>query len=154
MVAAKTLLRLGDTRRTLHLFDTFAGMPNPSEHDYDYSGTSAGSRVHAETGVEAYAPLDQVKRAMESTGYPRERLRYVVGRVEDTIPASAPDRIALLRLDTDWYESTRHELVHLFPRLAVGGVLIIDHYGYWEGSRRATDEYFAQSENRIFLVRA
>ena len=62
--------------------------------------------------------------------------------MEDPIPERAPDQIALLRLDTDWYESTKHELVHLFPRLQPGGVLIVDDYHYWRGSRKAVDDYF------------
>jgi hypothetical protein len=74
----------------------------------------------------------------------------VKGRVEDTLPASAPEQISLLRLDTDWYESTRHELQHLYPRLARRGVLIIDDYGHWQGARQATDEYLA--EHRIPLL--
>ena len=75
------------------------------------------------------------------------------GRVEETIPCHAPERIAVLRLDTDWYESTRHELVHLFPRLAVGGVLIIDDYGHWKGARKAVDEYIAATGARLLLSR-
>jgi O-methyltransferase len=73
--------------------------------------------------------------------------------VEDTIPGSAPEQIALLRLDTDWYESTRHELIHLYPRLSAGGVLIVDDYGHWQGSRRAVDEWIAQAGVRILLNR-
>ena len=73
--------------------------------------------------------------------------------VEDTIPAAAPEALALLRLDTDWYESTRHELVHLYPRIATGGVLIIDDYGHWEGARRAVDEYFASAAPPVLLHR-
>src|SRR5205085_2586157 len=88
-----------------------------------------------------------------SSGYPAERLHFVAGRVEDTIPAQAPDRLALLRLDTDWYESTRHELEHLYPRLAEGGVLIIDDYGHWDGARRAVDEYFATRGAPLLLSR-
>ena len=80
-------------------------------------------------------------------------MRFVPGRVEETIPEAAPERIAVLRLDTDWYESTRHELEHLFPRLAVGGVLIIDDYGHWQGARRAVDEYLAASGARLLLSR-
>ena len=76
-----------------------------------------------------------------------------MGRVEDTLPREAPERIALLRLDTDWYESTRHELEHLFLRLAVGGVLIIDDYGAWEGARRAVDEFIAGHKTPILLNR-
>jgi len=154
MAAAKNLVRLKDTCRAIHLFDTFAGMPEPLERDADYSGTSAQARLENETGVQAYAPLTEVRRVMESTEYPHEKIRYVEGNVEETIPAEAPDCIALLRLDTDWYESTRHELIHLFPCLSTtGGVLIVDGYGEWKGSRLATDEYFSQNAIKVFLVR-
>ncbi|HSR89761.1 MAG TPA: TylF/MycF/NovP-related O-methyltransferase, partial [Gemmatimonadales bacterium] len=68
-------------------------------------------------------------------------------------PDAAPSTISLLRLDTDWYESTRHELTHLFPRLSPGGVLIIDDYGHWQGARKATDEYFARHSVRMLLNR-
>jgi hypothetical protein len=86
-------------------------------------------------------------------GYPKEKLHYVQGKVEDTIPGAAPGQIALLRLDTDWYESTHHELIHLYPRLSAGGVLIVDDYGHWQGSRRAVDEWIAQTGARILLNR-
>ena len=76
-----------------------------------------------------------------------------MARSRKTIPGEAPDRLALLRLDTDWYESTRHELVHLYPRLEKGGVLIIDDYGHWEGARRAVDEYFAHNPPPLLLAR-
>ena len=79
-----------------------------------------------------------------SAGITADAFELVQGRIEETIPARAPDRIALLRLDTDWYESTRHELVHLFPRLSPGGVLLVDDYGHWEGVRAAVDEYRRQ----------
>ena len=75
------------------------------------------------------------------------------GKVEDTVPAQAPESIALLRLDTDWYASTRHELQHLYPRLATGGVLIVDDYGHWQGCRQAVDEYFASDPARPLLAR-
>ena len=87
--------------------------------------------------------LSEVRAAMASTGYPPDRVTYVEGLVEDTIARSAPDRIALLRLDTDWYESTRHELVELYPRVQRGGVLIVDDYGHFAGVRKAVDDYFA-----------
>jgi hypothetical protein len=88
-----------------------------------------------------------------STGYPADRLHLVQGKVEDTLPGAAPARIALLRLDTDWYESTRHELVHLYPRLVPNGVLIIDDYGDWVGAKEAVDEYFAAQPFQPFLSR-
>jgi len=82
-----------------------------------------------------------------------ERIHYVKGMVEDTVPEQAPEKIALLRLDTDWYESTRHELEHLFPRLSSGGILIIDDYGHWAGAKEATDEFIARHRLQLFLSR-
>jgi O-methyltransferase len=100
------------------------------------------SGAHGEHNDWAYAPEEEVRRNLLSTGLDRDRLHLVKGPVEDTIPGQAPDSIALLRLDTDWYRSTLHELTQLWPRLAQGGVLIIDDYGYWDGARRAVDEFF------------
>lgn len=156
MAAALALVELG-ARRTLHLFDTFDGMPPPGDLDCDIAGVAAAGRLAAEdrkTGdTWAWSPLEDVRTNVLSTGYPAELVRFVPGRVEETIPAHAPERIAILRLDTDWYESTRHELEQLFPRLAVGGVLIIDDYGHWQGARRAVDEYLAATGTRLFLSR-
>ncbi|MGA2717069.1 MAG: TylF/MycF/NovP-related O-methyltransferase [Bryobacteraceae bacterium] len=81
------------------------------------------------------------------------RVHFIRGKVEETIPSQAPESIALLRMDTDWYESTRHELEHLFPRLSPGGILIIDDYGDWQGARRATDEFLANHAPALFLSR-
>ena len=86
-------------------------------------------------------------------GYPAERIHFVQGKVEETIPRVLPERIALLRLDTDWYESTRHELIHLYPKLCAGGVLVLDDYGHWQGSRKAVDEWMAQTGTRMLLNR-
>jgi hypothetical protein len=80
-------------------------------------------------------------------------LVYVEGRVEDTLPARAPEQISLLRLDTDWYESTYHELEHLYPRVVAGGIVLIDDYGHWAGARQAVDDYFARASSPPFLVR-
>jgi O-methyltransferase len=88
-----------------------------------------------------------VRRRIEPLGYPAARLHFVKGMVEDTIPKVAPEKIAILRLDTDFYSSTKHELLHLYPRLAPGGILIIDDYGAIPGARLAADEY--ASENRL-----
>ena len=103
--------------------------------------------------VWAYSPLDTVKNTMSHSTYAPEKIHYIKGKVEDTIPQQAPDKIALLRLDTDWYESTRHEMIHLFPRLVSGGVLIIDDYGFWKGARKAIDEYLEENKVKILLNR-
>ncbi len=156
MAAAWSLLRGNDTSRTLHLFDTFEGMPPPTELDRHNDGAAAAEILAAHdrnSNYWAYSPLDEVKTNLRLTGYPTEKIRFIQGKVEDTIPAASPERIAVLRLDTDWYESTKHELEHLYPLLSEGGVLIIDDYGFWQGARRAVDEYFADRQpillNRI-----
>jgi len=77
----------------------------------------------------------------------------VAGAVEDTLPDRAPMEIALLRLDTDWYASTKHELETLYPRLVSGGVLMLDDYGHWTGCRKAVDEYFAANAPAPLLNR-
>ena len=98
-------------------------------------------------------PLWEVKANLRRTGYDENLITYVKGPVEETLPANAPATIAILRLDTDWYESTRHELQHLFPRLSGGGVLIIDDYGHYEGARRAVDEFIAENKTPLLLNR-
>ncbi len=156
MAAALTLLACGERRR-LHLFDTFAGMPPPAAADRDITGVPAADLLAAEDPLAGdtwcHSPLADVQANLASTGYPAELIRFVAGRVEETLPEEAPEQIAILRLDTDWYESTRHELEHLYPRLAEGGVLIIDDYGHWAGARRAVDEYLAATGTRLFLTR-
>ena len=118
MLAALTLLELGDSERDLHLFDTYEGMTEPTARDDAHAHAEWASQQRPDGANEwCLAGLDEVRANMAATGYPAERIRFVEGRVEDTIPASAPERIALLRLDTDWYESTKHELEHLYPRL-------------------------------------
>ena len=158
MIAALAQAASGDTGRELWLYDTYEGMSAPGEHDRDWRGLAAAelmekSKDQKETSVWCYSSLDEVRANMARTGYPAERLHFVQGKVEDTVPAQAPERIALLRLDTDFYESTRHELEHLYPRLAPGGVLIIDDYGHWAGARKAADEYLAKLPRPLLLQR-
>jgi hypothetical protein len=99
------------------------------------------------------ASLEIVRKALAITGYPSDKIHFIKGMVEQTTPHSAPDKIALLRLDTDWYKSTKHEMIHLFPRLSKGGVLVIDDYGHWQGSRKAIDEYLAENNVKLLLNR-
>jgi hypothetical protein len=162
------LLRLqqrGVADRDIVGFDTFTGMTEPTSEDADYKGRPVGRRPRAvQVVADASTRLfgrdiprqggvsrNEVLALLASTGYPAHGIRLVQGAVEETLPAEAPDAIALLRLDTDWYASTRHELEHLYPRLAVGGVLIIDDYGHYQGARKAVDEYL--QGRRILLQR-
>ncbi len=134
--------------RTCWLFDTFAGMTEPTEVDTNRRGAPAihTYRVKTSSGQQwAAASLEEVKDSLWETGTLDEsRLRFVVGDVVETlkVPDNLPDQIALLRLDTDWYESTNIELDVLWPRVSRGGVMIVDDYGHWLGARRAVDEHF------------
>jgi len=135
-------------------------MTEPTEHDVRLrDGTEQLTRWQMQQRTDddgndwCFAPLPEVKENMARTNYPAELLHYIVGDVAETIPDQAPENLALLRLDTDWYPSTLHELQQLYPRLAAGGVLIIDDYGAYAGSRKATDEYFAANGPKPFLNR-
>lgn len=156
LAAVLTLQELNNTSRDLYLYDTFEGMTPPGPQDVDYAGNTGddlfGSGADAQQILPA-APLDQVRTLLESTGYPADRLHFVQGDVTETIPALVPAEIALLRLDTDWYSSTAHELEHLFPLIADGGVLMIDDYGHWQGARKAVDEYLARTGVNLLLHR-
>jgi O-methyltransferase len=142
------------------MYDTFEGMPKPEEIDR-FHGEKPGETIrHWESlqreggGSEwVRATVDDVKANVDRTGYPPNKLHYVKGMVEDTIPAQAPSQIALLRLDTDFYASTKHELEHLYPRVVPGGVVIIDDYGAFQGCKQAVDEYIKENGLKVLLSR-
>jgi len=157
MAAAGELVRQGDTERTLWLYDTYAGMTPPTEADVEAGTGVTAAEMLASTSVGdgnnvwCVAGRSDVEANMGSTGYPMERITFVEGDVAQTLLTSAPSSIALLRLDTDWYESTKVGLEVLYPKLAVGAVCILDDYGHWEGARKAVDEYFAEHGPRPFM---
>lgn len=158
MLIARMLTESGDDSRVLWLYDTFEGMSLPSEYDVDRKGRRMVDTWHQHLGQEddeifAFSPLEEVGENMASTGFPADRVKYVKGMVEETLPDQIPEKVALLRVDTDWYESTRHELEFLWPRLVSGGVLIIDDYGHWAGARKAVDEFFANCHDAPLLSR-
>ena len=159
MAIAYTLLDIGMTGLDLYLYDTFEGMPEPDELDRGRFGEPAHRswrKRRDEAGRSTWINhgIDEVRRNLALTGYPMERIHFVKGKVEDTLPTTVlPDRIALLRLDTDWHASTKAEFDHLYPRLVSGGILIVDDYFRWQGSRKATDEYLEEHKIPIFLVR-
>jgi len=159
MAVALVLKELGDTSRELYLYDTYEGMSAPSDEDVDHRGRSARSKFEdrqlgEDSSEWCRSPIEEVTNNILSTGYPEDRIHLIKGKVEDTIPEHMPaGDLAILRLDTDWYESTRHEMKHLYPRLVSRGVLILDDYGHWEGVRRAVDEYFAAEKLRPLMNR-
>ena len=134
------------------------GLPEPSDKKDDprakqifadmKKGVETKFQKHIEDGKWCYGSLDTVKNNMIYTGYPEQNFHYVKGKVEDTLPVTLlPDKIAILRLDTDWYTSTKMELEYLFERLQPGGVLIIDDFCTWTGSKSAVIEYFKKKLN-------
>lgn len=160
MAAALALRAVNDTARTLWLYDTFEGMARPSSKDTRVgSGEPAMSKwlrnqTSDDTSDWCSASLEDVRANLARTGYPRDRVRLIQGKVEDTlrVPGNTPERVAILRLDTDWYESTKIELETLFDALSPGGVLIVDDYGVWAGAKQAVDE-FLSTRPRYFMNR-
>jgi len=154
MAAIDTLIKVGDTAREIYLYDTFEGMSEPSELDKEsFTGTSAAAILEKYPAFKCVSTLEDVQNNVGNLKYPAELIHYVKGKVEETIPNTIPAKIALLRLDTDWFESTAHELEHLYPLLVPGGVIIIDDYGHWEGARKAVDEYIAGNILPLLLNR-
>ena len=154
-VVARTLLAIGDTSRELYLFDTFDGMTPPTDKDVTYRGQPVAELLSSRprtARIWAVASLEDVQQGFEAIPYPQEKIHFVKGPVEATLPEQAPDQIAILRLDTDWYESTRHELVTLYDRLSPGGALIIDDYGSYQGARAAIEEFIEETGARLLLV--
>lgn len=153
---ARALDAEGAHGRDLYLFDTYEGMTDPGPRDRRRDGRTAADLLASygkESRVWAYASLEDVQESFRQVPYPHERVHFIKGPVEQTIPGEAPERIAVLRLDTDWYESTAHELAHLYDRLVPGGVLLLDDYGWWQGSREAVDEFMARTGARLYLAR-
>jgi hypothetical protein len=158
MAMLRTLVECGDTEREAYLYDTFAGMSPPTARDRTFKGASAASLMSRSdpkdpNSVWCAASLQDVRNNVATVGYDPARIHFVEGKIEETLPGTIPERIAVLRLDTDWYSSTKHELIHLYPRLSSGGVLIIDDYGHWKGAREAVDEYVAEHGLKIMLGR-
>ena len=150
-------LQKNNETRDIYLFDTFKGCPKPTKHDY----TSVTAQIYNlnsdetlrwwerliidnETNGMCYCPLDQVKKNLESFNYPNDKLHYIVGDVLQTLKdeKNIPDKIAILRLDTDWYESSKIELEVLYDKVVEGGIIIFDDYYHWEGQKKATDDFF------------
>jgi len=150
-----------NTLRHIHMYDTFKGLTKPTEFDYmckDYNGSDymkdefLGKNlttyweqkiIDNTTNAWCYTPLDKVKYNIECTNYNADYLHYVVGDVMETLSCSSniPDKIAYLRLDTDWYDSTKKELDELFNNVVENGIIVFDDYFLWNGQRKAVDDF-------------
>ncbi len=156
LVAAGVFKQSGSAK-AVYLFDTFAGMVEPTSADVAFDGKLATTEytAHASGGGPGWcsASLDEVRGNFKRANLLGETIHFVAGDVVETLGREEllPGKISVLRLDTDWYESTKFELEILYPRLSIGGVLIVDDYGHWGGAKKAVDEYFEAHGNRPFL---
>jgi len=157
MAMALELNRLGVSDRNIWLYDTFAGMTEPTDLDVE-SGTGKSAAELLRTtdvgdgnNVWCVADRTDVEANITSTGYPMGLMTLVEGDVSETLHQTLPSEVALLRLDTDWYESTKSCMEMLYPKLVPGGVCILDDYGHWAGARQAVDEYFDNQGSRPYM---
>lgn len=134
------------------LYDTFQGMTPPEEVDIDHHNKKASDILQS---VLCYSPIDEVRKNLSMSNFPEKNVKFIIGDVCDTLNEinNIPKSISLLRLDTDWYKSTKKEMDVLYPKLNGGGVLIVDDYGHWKGSKLAVDEYF-QEHNLNLEIKA
>jgi hypothetical protein len=149
--------------RDQYLFDTFEGMTSPNSFDKEINSnkealillnkTRKRQKTNGDYDIWCKASLLDVQAGMESLNSDVTSVRYIKGDVLDTVPKQLPEKIAICRIDTDWYESTAHILNHCWPRIVDGGILILDDYDYWSGARKAVDEFFEREGIKPFLLR-
>ncbi len=135
----------GLSDRQFYLYDTFDGFPK-GVSEVDLHGKTVNFRSGASF-------LEQTRSVVAQSAYPQDKFHFIAGPVEETLLEFRPERVALLRLDTDYFQSTRVELERLYPSLSPGGVLIVDDYGCFQGARRATDKFFEEHRPRMLLFR-
>lgn len=152
LIIARTLKSLNITDRQIYLYDTYEGMTEPTEFDRKQGTQTLASDLLASTpkangeNIWAYASLEYVTQMIRSLDYPTQNFHLIKGDVIETLEGELPESICLLRLDTDWYESTKKELEELYPLVVTGGVVIIDDYGHWSGSKLALDQFLKNHE--------
>jgi hypothetical protein len=141
-----------NTNRRIWLYDTFTGMVPPGEDDR----IASSGQLLSERNPEGWWASDiaEVKETLNRSPLNEKSYQFVPGPVEETLDREVPEILAVLRLDTDWYESTMKELEVLYPRLSPGGVLIIDDYGHFTGAKRAVDDFFKKRGETILLHRS
>lgn len=160
MLMAYVLKKYNQEDRRIFLYDTFSGMTEPTGEDViawnDKSVLDKWEedKLGIKNNFTSWAVgIEVVRSNLARTGYPPEQLHFIEGDILETLRTRRPDRVALLRLDTDWYQSTAYELEVLYPQLEKGGVLIIDDYGHFKGARKAVDDYFADPATVPLFIR-
>ncbi|HEX6747031.1 MAG TPA: TylF/MycF/NovP-related O-methyltransferase [Longimicrobium sp.] len=133
----------GEGRR-LWLFDSFEGLPDPTAEDFRDGQSDTGDHVRPLVRGDCLGTLDEVKRLLlEQEGFPADRVRFVQGWFQDTVPVwrEKIGSIAVLRIDGDWYESTKVCLEGLYDLVSPGGAVIVDDYASCYGCERAVHEF-------------
>ena len=154
---ARTLASMGVNDRQIWLFDTYQGMTNPTDLDSHSGSKTLAAELLSATpkgdgeNIWASASLNSVQQAVKEVDYPFSLFEFVVGDVLETLTKNIPSEIAFLRLDTDWYESTKFELQKLEPTVVNQGVIIIDDYGHWSGAQQAVEEYLSEKNLAALL---
>jgi hypothetical protein len=140
-----TLIKNNNTSKKIHLYDTFEGMTPHTEKDFDLQGRAAGHLINSDPFWLCISPLEEVKNNISKTGYPEDLISYHKG---DICKANfIPNKISFLRLDTDWYESTKCELEKFYDNVVSGGIIMLDDYGHWQGCKKAVDEFLLDKPN-------
>ena len=154
--SAAVMTMAASSRPDVWLFDSFEGLPEPTVEDGAMAVEYAGQRASGalEPIGQCVGPLDVVKELFfEKIGADPSRIHIRQGWFQETLPVARHEigPIAVLRLDGDWYDSTRVCLENLYDLVIAGGFVLIDDYGYWEGCRRAVDEFFAARKLDVAL---
>jgi hypothetical protein len=162
-IIAAGIFELYKSNKKVYLYDTFEGMTTPTSNDKDMEGNYAQDLLPTTKGINdiwCYASIDDVKNNFSKINLMSEKIIFIKGDVENTlnlcsggggVNENIPDNISVLRLDTDWYESTKKEMEVLYPKVTIGGVLLLDDYIYWEGAKKAVDEYFSKNGRKPLL---
>jgi hypothetical protein len=140
--------------KKIYAYDTFMGMSKFSKSDYTDNFVHASDVLKADKKTLCYSSLEDFKNNFYSNTKFNKNLTIIKGEVEKTLreKKNVPKKISILRLDTDYYSSTKIELEILWPRLSKGGILIIDDYGYWRGCKKAVDEFFYKKDPLLLHI--
>jgi len=129
--------------RNVWLFDSFEGLPKPTDKD--------GEEAPAYEGW-CHGDLSKVKEVLRKLRIPQSRVHIVKGWFQDTFPSAQIRDIAILHIDADWYDSVKLCLENFYDSVQPGGYIVLDDYGDWEGCRIATDEFLKKRALDVKLI--
>jgi hypothetical protein len=152
MIMLYKLMQLGVNDRHVHLYDTFTGMTEASEHDVEAPTGRHANEVWER--VQCVADYNDVYTNITSVGYPMDKIHFHVGDIRQVEMNDIPATISLLRLDNDWFELYKFELPIFAPRVSKNGIITIDDYGHWNGCKKAVDDYIQATypEKQLYKI--